>query len=175
MRDRNFIESERWFSFFRLSLFRVLKKSRRDNPLFRHIWTGQLWERYEFDTIEHLRITGYGYRKYPLLETSELIDIALNSNLDEEIIGACRLLFELEFEGIEFREELINRMERNIKKISKKRFSLIYERANLINQGNLREIMNKTDKEINADLAFYQGLYRRTLELKEKITAANIV
>lgn len=169
MRDQNFIENKGAFSFFRLSLKKTTKKSELNNPLFRNVWTRQLWERYEYDKIEPLRIGGIGYRTYPYPEVSELIDIALESNIDKEVIGACRLLLSLEFIGHEYRERLISCMESKLINISEKRFSQIYDHANLMNQGNLRDVMNKTDKEINSDLIYYQGLYIRTLEIRKRL------
>ena len=173
MRDRNFIENKSKVSQFRLALRKTSKKSLLENPLYRHILTGELWERYEFDLTEQYYF-GTGFRTYPYPETSELIDIALTSDIEEEIIGSCRLLFSLEYMGLEYRAYLVSRMERQAKNISEKRFNLIYQYANLGNQGNLREIMNKTNDEIDEDLAFYQDLYHRALELKRK-TNANIV
>jgi hypothetical protein len=168
MRERNFIENKSAFSLFRLLLLKLSEKSLLENQLYRNAFNGELWERYEFDKIEHLRISGTGYRTYPYPETSELIEIALTSTIDEEIIGACRLLFSLELKGIEFREALVSRLENEHEDISKKRFGQIYDHANLMNQGNLRTVMNKTDKEITADLDYYHDLYFRALGVKKK-------
>ena len=66
-------------------------------------------------------------------------------------------------------------MEQDLKKISEKRFSLIFKYANLGNQGNLRDVIHKTDMKINADLEFHQSLHKRTLELKKRMTTANII
>ncbi len=173
MRGRKFIENKSALSLFRLALRKLSEKSLLENSLYRHVLTGELWERYEFDRTDQYSF-GTGFRTYPYPETSELIQTALNSDMNEEIIGACRLLYRLEFIGIEYREHLVKGMEGQSQNISEKRFALIYEYANLANQGNLREIMNKTNEEIDDDLAFYQDLYHRALELKRKTNANEV-
>ncbi len=173
MRKRNFIENISALSKFRLALRKLSEKSLLENSLYRHVLTGELWERYEFDCTDQYSF-GTGFRTYPYPETSELIQTALTSDFDDEIIGACRLLYRLEFIGIEFREYLVKGMEGKSKNISEKRFALIYEYANLGNQGNLREIMNKTNGEIEEDFDYYQDLYHRALELKRRINANKV-
>ena len=172
MKEQNFIENKGWFSRFRLALWKLSEKSILDNSLYRHLLTGELWERYEFGLTEQYSLVT-GFRTYPYPDTSELIEIALTSDIDEEIVGACRLLYRLEYIGFEYREKLVGRMENEPENISEKRFNLIFEYANLGNQGNLRDIMHKTNDEIDADLEFYQDLYYRALELKRKTNANN--
>jgi hypothetical protein len=173
---QRFVEGKGLFSLFRLSLFRTWKKSDLGNPLFRHLWTWSKWERYEYEEDEPNRIMAFAYRFIPYPSTSKLIDIAIESNNEDEIKGACRLLYELEFKGHEYRADLIYSLEQSIDQLTEKRFNIIYENANLINHGNLRDIMNKSDEAISSDLDEYQELYKRALSIKEKIkTATNIV
>jgi hypothetical protein len=94
---QRFIENRGPFSLFRLSLIRTREKTASGNWLFQNIWTRKLWERYEYDYQESLKLTKRTYRTVPYPITSELIEITINSAVEDEIKGACRLLYELEF------------------------------------------------------------------------------
>ena len=169
--NQRFFEGLSAYSKFRLLLLRVKGKSLFGNPIFRHLPTGLLWERYEFDKVEHMRITGYGYREYPIPELKELIEIAVDSDVKDEIVGASRLLYALEWKGIEFREKLLERMDASVDSISRSKFEYIYEHANLGNLGNLREIMFKSSQEVTADHEYYKELYRRAERIRERVYA----
>jgi hypothetical protein len=99
---RCFIENQRDCFKLRLRLKRLKEKSILGNPLYEHRSGKQKWERYTYEKVEHLRITGTGYRRYPYPSTSELIEMAIHSNSNEEVAGAAGLLFQLEFHGKEY-------------------------------------------------------------------------
>ncbi len=159
---QQFFENKKPWSFFRIALINTGKRSPLGNPLFKNLWTHKIWERYWYDKVEHLRRRGYGYRVFPNPKTIELINLAIHSNFNEDIIGACRLLFSLEYTGKEYREKLIESLEENIKALTKARFELIYEHADLNNRYNLKDIMHKHNEEITKD---YNGSPRNNPHL----------
>ena len=108
--------------------------------------TGQQWERYAYDGIEYLRISFYGLRVYPYMATEETINLIIKSTFLDEISGASKLLFYLEYSRLKFREKLINSLEENLKSISKEKLDIIYLNANLGNKSNLKGIINKSIK-----------------------------
>ncbi len=165
---QRFIQNRGKFSLFRLSLLRTGKMSPFGNPLFRRYGFGEIWERYEYDYDEVKRIAAFAFRVLPYPKHQDLIEITVESKIEYEIKGACRLLFELEYKGQDYRSDLIKKLEQSVGQLTEKRFKIICENANLINQGNLRDIMNKTDEEISADLIYYQNLYQRTEKIKRK-------
>ena len=169
MGKRNFIENKRAAFLLKLKLKKLNEVSILKNALFQDIFSNQIWERYSYDKIEHLRISGTGYRIYPHPSTAELIQIAVKSEIEEEIIGASRLLYSLEFKGVEFRDELVTELENNYQTISLHKFNLIFEHADLSNTSNLREVLNKKASTVSKDYNYYLNLYERAQNVRAKI------
>ncbi len=130
----------------------------------------QHWERYAFDGPKgDVSDVQYGLRTYPYPSTSALISLIISSVNNEEVIGASRLLFQEENRGVEFREELIENLESHIDAISREKFQLIDQYANLSIKGNLRDPLHKSLEEIEADFQFYLRLFDRVKVLERLI------
>jgi hypothetical protein len=105
-------------------------------------------------------------RKYPHPEFDEVISTVCESKCEDEVEGACRLLLENELLGIEFRERLLDKIEENNIYASRKRYLLIFEKAQLGRQDNMRDPLNKKRQEVEADYQYYQSLAERAKQLK---------
>jgi hypothetical protein len=92
----------------------------------------------------------------------------------DEVHGACALLHHLEWtDRLEFREKLLNEIEKNQKVIEYNRFKIIFDRTELSDYSNKRDVRGKTVKEVETDFQYFTELNRRAIKLKEKITATN--
>jgi hypothetical protein len=129
---------------------------------------GQTWELYEYDDFETYREPyPKGIRHFPYPSVLETIDIICSSQYRDEIKAACRLLLENEWQGIEFREELLNEIERRQIHVNKKKYRLIFQAAELDNKTNKRNTLNKKLEQIEADYKYYSALAERALKLRK--------
>ena len=123
------------------------------------------WEKYFFefcDTYED----GIGLRKHPYPSTEEIIRIALVTEYMDEVNGASGLLLERELDNVEFREQLLDEIEKRIDEISKERYDIIYDRAELYDVTNRREIVGKHYTEIEADALHYNQMSKKAKTIK---------
>ena len=110
-------------------------------------------------------------KKEQLLE--EIIRIALTSQHFDEVDGASALLIDREYDKIEFREKLLSEIEKDSSKVDKERYEIIYNRAELYDITNKREILGKHYKEIEADAKHFTQVTERAEKLKQIITKNN--
>lgn len=165
MNDRYFIEDDTLVRAFLKQLKRTNEHTSHGCELYIDRQTGEKWESYLLEDQE----TGedvIALRKLPYPTTEEIIRIATTSSDLDEVGGASSLLIDREYSNIEFRENLINEIEKNIKSISKERYEVIYNRALLYDIGNKREIMGKYYKEIEEDANHYSQLAERAEKIK---------
>lgn len=134
--------------------------------------TKQQWEKYEFEYEDQMNY-GIGLRSFPYCSIEETIKIALNSEFPDEVAGASALLWELDRQGLEIREPLLNSIEVRKSEITVDRFETIYWRTEIYDQTNNRETVGKKFEEIEADSKYYLETSERAKDLKEKITTAN--
>lgn len=138
-----------------------------DGDLYIDHKTGQKWELYEHDDYETYRKPYLkGLRPYPYPSLDAIIDTVCKSLYKDEIKGGCRLLLENEWLGIEFREKLLDEIEK--RDVSKRTYKLIYKAAELDQKINRRDPINKRVEEVNADYSYYLGLADRALKLLKK-------
>ena len=105
----------------------------------------------------------------PLPTTDGLVDIALNTKMNDEIVAACQTLTENEaVNNEEFRLILIDKLEL----ISdKERQRKIVELVNLSSTLNRRYILGKSIEEITSDANYYKQIAERAVKLMN--TAGN--
>ena len=155
MTSRYFIENDTE-ALNLLKTFEIYKMRSEDhNTLYKDNATGLFWEHYFVENDE----TGEDVnclRRYPYPETEDIIDIALTSADLDEVAGASGLLWEREtYNYIDFRQQLIDKLNLNLDDINCDRISIIYERAQLYQIENKREILNKSYQTITQDTRFY--------------------
>lgn len=132
---------------------------------------GQLWESYEFELDGNEAL---GLRKYPYPDIYKIIEIALISTFMDEVAGACALLHQLEWNNrFEFREILLNEIYKRINSIEEQRMEIIFERTELSDFSNKRDVLGKTIYEVEDDAQYFQNLTKFAIELKKKVTSAN--
>ena len=135
--------------------------------------TGEKWGKYEFELEDQINYA-IGLRLLPYPDTDKLIEIALTSSHIDEIHGAAALLLDQEHsDHREFREKLLNEIETKIKDITLERFNIIFNRAELYDKSNKREILGKHLNEIRNDADHFFNMSIKADELREKITATN--
>jgi len=168
MTDRIFIEDQDLVEKMLSRLTPLNESSGWQCELFIDKTTNQKWEKYLFELFD-TDDDGIGLRRFPYPSTKEIIRIALTSNFFDEIDGACGLLLDMEFDKIEFREMLISEIEKNINNIDEDRFGIIYNRAELYDTLNKREILGKHFKEIEKDAEYFKELMTKAERLRQKI------
>ncbi|SCY14143.1 hypothetical protein SAMN05192588_1351 [Nonlabens sp. Hel1_33_55] len=132
----------------------------------------ETWLRYVIDLDR-----GYFYSLMliePRLNTEELIEIALNSEYNDEVhASAVRLMLDEKENYLPYRQQLIERVEEytipKLKKGEKKRIKTIIQSAELISEWNRREILGKHISEINQDAKFFNHISYKAKEILEKI------
>ena len=111
------------------------------------------------------------------LTTEYLIDTVLSTaDIEQMSVGSALLEYFESFHKIEFRAELINKLEiyfaefntRN-NKFEKKRFEVIIKNCALYDDTNRREIVGKNNAEITADYDFFRRIAGRVEKLQELI------
>ena len=168
MTDRIFIEDQDLVEEMLSRLTPINESSGWHCELFIEKTTNQKWEKYLFEIFD-ADDDRIGLRRFPYPSTKEIIRIALTSKSFDEIDGACGLLLDMEFDKIEFREMLISEIEKNINNIDEDRFEIIYNRAELYDILNKREILGKHYKEIEKDAEYSKELMTRAERLRQKI------
>lgn len=126
--------------------------------------TGDKWLSYRVDTEYH----GGGNPvmcRLPLPDTTTLIDIALQTENEDEVFAACRTLVNNEqLKKRDFRSDLISRLE-NLK--NKERQKRIIELTGLDSDLNRREIIGKTSDQVDKDSKYFQDIAKRAMKLKK--------
>ncbi len=120
---------------------------------------------------------GGGYQiliRLPLPTTDELINIALTSTYEDEVVAAIlRLLDEEALAKKDFRLTLLNKLEayttQNLTASEKKRFISIIKLAALDDPMNRRAIVGKTTDEVKQDADYFTGLANRASALVTKL------
>lgn len=168
MTDRFFIEDQTLVKKFLDVLTPLNEHSGWQSELYIDSLTQQKWERYLFEIFDSDE-DGIGLRKYPYPSTKEIIGIAMTSKYYDEVDGACALLIDMEYDKTEFREELLLEIEKNIDIISKERYEIIYNRAELNDTLNKREILGKNYQQIEADTDHYKLMMMKAEKLKKTI------
>jgi hypothetical protein len=126
--------------------------------------TNEKWMRYVID-LER----GYFWNLMliaPKPNTEELINIALNSEFDDEIhASAARLMLNEKISQIDYRKKLIEKLEEfdihRLYKSEKTRFRTIIESSELNSEWNRREILGKKMTEVNEDAEFFKDIANR--------------
>ena len=172
MTDRYFIEDQKLVKQLLKSLTPLDENSGWQCELYVDKATGQKWEKYLFELFDEDE-DGIGLRKYPYPSTEEIIRIALTSQHFDEVDGASALLIDREYDKIEFREKLLSEIEKDSSKVDKERYEIIYNRAELYDITNKREILGKHYKEIEADAKHFTQVTERAEKLKQIITKNN--
>lgn len=105
------------------------------------------------------------FGKLPLPGINDLIDLAITSEFDDEVFAACKMLTEKEkVENIDFRKELVNRLE-TLK--DKKRRIKIIEWTALDFAINRQVTKGKTFDQIESDFKVYKEIAERAKSLKK--------
>lgn len=150
-------------------LKKLREKTIFDGNLYLDKKTNQKWEKYEFCGEGHSRY--FGLRALPYPSISKTIDIAIKSNKLYEVLGASSYLWTQEHKGNEYRKELIEKLEQNIKHIDKEKFEAIYFNANLENNANLKDTMKKPQSQVERDYNFYIEMFNRAKKMKDSFNS----
>lgn len=134
--------------------------------------TGEYWLKYTTDPDR-----GYHFnlmRVSPEIGTSELIEIALNSEYsDEAEAAAYKLHLEEEFEHREYRSELLDRIRRIIQgTLTQKQINSIanvIRASQLLDRVNSRELVGKSMSEIELDAKFFEETANEAEEILYKL------
>ena len=131
--------------------------------------SGLHWEKYTIGYNED-GDDEFGLRRKPYPTTEKLVDLAVTSNVVEEVEGAAMLLKDQEWNHrVEFREALIESIELNWKTIDANRFSIISGCTELTVPINRREIVGKSNNEIDSDFKYFENLSIRAKELERRL------
>ena len=104
--------------------------------------------------------------RQPLPDTNRLIELALSSDSEDEVFAACRTLTDNEeIQKIEFRAELIDRLE----KISDShRQAKVVKLTNLNSPLNRRDSLGKTIDQVNSDANHFSSIADRADNLTQE-------
>jgi len=127
--------------------------------------TGVKWLYYRVNT----ELQGGGYPilgRLPLPDKVQLIELALFSESEDEVFAACRTLTDNEeILKIDFREDLINRLE-NIN--DNQRQNRVIKLTGLDSGMNRREILGKRLDQVNSDSSYFKNIADRAEKLKRR-------
>jgi hypothetical protein len=154
-------------------LKRTGEKTQSGNDLYVDPHTNQKWEKYRVELDEPLRIEGAGLRTFPVPNTEGIINIILTTRSTDELGAAAEYLYLQEIQGVEFRERLLDAIEKQLANIPIDWIDCVYKRANLADYGNKRQTANKSIEEIKTDYSYFKELTNRADKLRLKITTAN--
>lgn len=168
MTDRFFIEDQDLVKKMLDRLTPLNDSSGWQCELFIDQTTNQKWEKYQFELFD-ADDDGIGLRRYPYPSIEEIIRVALTSKYIDEIDGASGLLLDMEHDKIEFRDMLLSEIEKNINDINEDRFEIIYNRAELYNRLNKRDILGKHYTEIEKDAEHFKELMIKAVRLRQRI------
>ncbi len=123
------------------------------------------WLSYYVDGAQH----GGGNKilgKLPLPSTDKLIDIAINSESEDEVFAACRTLTNNEeLKKQDFRLSLIDKLEVIHDKERRKR---VIELTGLSSPLNRQDILGKNSRQIESDAYYYKRIAERADNLKRQ-------
>lgn len=133
--------------------------------------TEQHWLKYVVDDrglFENMMLVS------PKPTTDELIDIAFTSPYPDEVSAAAtRLKIEEQVYYKEFREKLLDRLNRleisSIEKAEQERIKTIILASQLIDRVNKRDIVGKHFSEIHEDTAFFNSTANKAHEILNKL------
>ena len=133
--------------------------------------TGKHWLKYVIDDrgfFENLMLIS------PKPTTDELIDIAFSSpNPDEVSAAATRLNFEEQVDKKEFRQKLIDRLNRldisHLDKAEQERIKAIIQASQLTDRVNKRDIVGKHFSEIQTDAVFFNSTADKAQEILKNL------
>ena len=101
--------------------------------------------------------------KLPIPTTEKLIEIALNSKYEDEVLATCYTLIQNEeIEKTEFRLELITELEKISDRIRQQK---IIKFTSLLNSLNRKDILGKSLNEIELDSKYYTEIAERATKL----------
>jgi hypothetical protein len=125
--------------------------------------TNEHWISYYVDTAQH----GGGHNilgRLPLPSTDKLIDIAIHSEIEDEVFAACRTLTDNEeSRKQDFRLALIDKLEVLLDKDRQKK---VIELTGLSSPLNRQDILGKTSGQIETDAYYYKQIADRADKLK---------
>jgi hypothetical protein len=135
--------------------------------------SGEQWLKYQINSGYH----GGGQTnliRLPEPATAELIDIALNSEFEDEALAAAiRLRDNEQYLNKEFRLDLIHRLKSlEIQKLSvkeKSRIKMVITNSTLDRLENRKELIGKNFKEIEEDSLFFQRIAEDANSILEKL------
>jgi len=126
--------------------------------------TGYKWLYYRVNA----ELQGGGYPilgRMPFPDKVQLIDLALFSENEDEVFAACKTLIDNEeIKKIDFREDLINRLE---KINDNQRQERVIGLTGLDSVMNRREILGKRFDQINLDSQYFKNIADRAEKLKQ--------
>jgi hypothetical protein len=135
--------------------------------------TSETWIKYD---VTSMYIEGQmtNLIKLPEPTSTELIDIVLSSEYDDEVIAASLRLRDNELSnGQEFREELLNELIKinigDLEEGQRTRLKTIIILSELDHGENRREIIGKTSKDIKADSDFFMRIAYKADEILEAL------
>jgi hypothetical protein len=133
--------------------------------------TGAFWLKYYATAATQ----GGGYltlMKLPAPSIEELIDIALTSVFEDEAVAAIlRLVDEEAIEKKDFRLLLIQKLEQLQPghEVQQDRLIKIIKFSSLDDPSNRRELLHKSQEQIQADAAYFRGIAERAKLLLERL------
>ncbi len=141
--------------------------------VYKHPGTGAFW----FQCYATVAAQGGGYQlliRLPLPTTAQLIDIALHSAHEDEVVAAIfRLLDEEALEKKEFRENVVEKLEQQLFSAqdasSPKRIEQVIRLTELDNPINRREVLRKTQTEIAQDAGDFTAIANRATAVLKQI------
>ncbi|MFN8295792.1 MAG: hypothetical protein U0T69_06320 [Chitinophagales bacterium] len=113
-------------------------------------------------------------RKSKIISVDELINIVINSNNKDEIIGASIELYFNEYNNKEdFREKLVKKLNeldfRKLTKFDKEKVKIIIYESNLYDPLNRREIVGVSKEKFESDVKNFRENAELAEEILEKI------
>jgi hypothetical protein len=143
---------------------------------FEDMVTNEKWIEYRMEPEYH----GGGYPmlvKQPEPDTNELIQIALESENLDEIAGASIFLYtNEENDNIDFREQLIDAVEKffenkkaELSDFDRNKLNIIIYDSNLYDSTNRRNILGKYFAEIEKDYQYFKGVSERAKRILNEI------
>lgn len=142
--------------------------------VYKEVSSGRFWMKY-YTTAGEQGSGGYELLiRLPLPSTEELIGLAILSPHEDEAVAAImRLLEEEAVEQKDFREELVTQLEaltrESITPEQKQRVREIITLTSLGDPMNKREVLGKTPAQVQADVAYFEGVSERARQLLRKL------
>ena len=133
--------------------------------------TGKHWIKY---VVDDRSFTAHMLQINPPLSTVNLINIATNSNYEDEAIAAAnRLYFEEQYLSKIYRDELLESLQQkvltNLDIIEKHKIEKVIVAGQLLNSINRKEIIGKSYSEVSADAKYYKEIAGKATELLSQL------